>query len=209
MKIIGLVGRKHSGKDTIASCLYDLKGDGVLLIAFADKLKSMASIMSGIPYSHFHDQEKKEVRCHRVVGFGDRLVSPRDVLIEYGNMYRDWFGDDYFVWHVLSKIEKERENYDIIVVTDVRFENECRALKELGSDIYYVSRDDYLGPLPLDSDKSELSVMDVKEKYDCRVLDNNYYCKENEKLTLVENDDGIFDIKIEKMGVPTSEEAFL
>ena len=58
MKLVALSGWKGSGKDTLAN--YLVKKYGFKRLAFADKLKDMASQEYGIPREHFDDPRFKE-----------------------------------------------------------------------------------------------------------------------------------------------------
>lgn len=66
MKIIGVVGKKRSGKDTVAAML----GAGVRRIAFADKLKHVAMQMFGLSFEQCYeaaDQHASETSIDDIV----------------------------------------------------------------------------------------------------------------------------------------------
>jgi len=149
--------------------IYKLEKD-VLILSFAGLLKEHACGLSGIPMEYFHDQSKKETACHRVHGF-ESLVSARDVLIEYGNMFRSYFGDDYFSSYVEHKIKTS--THSIVIVTDTRFPGEINMLKRLGAEFIYINRDKWLGLMDEDADISETSTLVCKNMVSCYEIDNN------------------------------------
>ena len=60
IKLVGLVGVKRSGKDTIAKML----GSQINRIGLADYLKDACSAVFKIPRRHFDEDDKKEAKFH-------------------------------------------------------------------------------------------------------------------------------------------------
>lgn len=123
--VIGLCGKKRSGKDTVHQILKD-KFKCVRRIAFADALKQELAEALKLPVGFI--EERKDVF--------------RLGLQWYGSEYRrGLYGDNYW-------IDKAREVYnrsldwqpDIVVFTDCRFPNEVALIKELGGLLWRVNR---------------------------------------------------------------------
>lgn len=127
MKIIGISGKKKSGKDTIANIICAMN-DGVnIKYAFATELK-------------------KEVAhaCNCSVTFIDTNKDLfRPILQWWGTEYRrNLFGRDYWIRKMRAALEHMKENgVNLVVIPDVRFENEFEFIKyELKAPVYRVER---------------------------------------------------------------------
>jgi hypothetical protein len=134
--IIGIIGAIGSGKDTVAD--YLVKHHGFIRLSFAGKVKDVAHIVFG------WDRElleglTKESRAWREVVDPYWEISPRVALQRIGTeMFRTYIHPDTWVKAVIRTIQATPElNY---VITDCRFENEVKALKDLGGKILYISR---------------------------------------------------------------------
>ena len=146
--IIGITGAIGSGKDTVAD--YLSKHHGFIRLSFAGKVKDVAHIVFG------WDRElleglTKESRAWRELVDPYWGISPRVALQRIGTeMFRTHIHPDTWVKAVIRTIQATPErNY---VITDCRFENEVKALKDLGGKILYVSR----GAMPAWADSARL-----------------------------------------------------
>ncbi len=131
MIIIGITGRKRSGKDTIGE--YLVKNHGFVRVAFADALKEACKIIFGFSDEQVYGDELKEV----VDKYWNH--SPREILQKVGSeLFRDQLsivceniGNDIWIRSVERKIENlQKQGFDRFVVTDVRFENELNFIKK-------------------------------------------------------------------------------
>lgn len=100
-------------------------------------------------------------------------ISGREYLQRYGTeAHRDVFGTDFWIDALLPRPvmgyrggDPERmtrnalvarfPDVDVLVVTDVRFENEARRIRALGGEVWYLDADARLGALPPDAHASE------------------------------------------------------
>lgn len=126
MIIIGISGKKGSGKDTCASLLanellakYRLK---VTLKAFADKLKKCCAILSGQFDWIFYDQNSKNKKA------GLLSMTNRELMQKFGDLTRQL---DQDIWIKLA-LDINNVNTDVLIITDVRFKNEAKAIKDKG-----------------------------------------------------------------------------
>ena len=147
MKLIGLIGFKCSGKDTIADFLVK---NGYKKMAFADNLRNILKVMFNWD-SNFFTQEKKESKDEE---WG---VSPRLMMqllgtefirntcspllnsdIEFNNK------KEKFSYHIkklfLDNINLFNDKNSKIVISDVRFPDEVKFIKWLGGDLIKVNR---------------------------------------------------------------------
>lgn len=154
--LIGLNGQKLSGKDTVGTILvenYDFNR-----VAFADKLKQAAAALMNCSI-HEVDKWKDYDPAYVIVyttstgdlsgkTYKERKASFtwREFLQRFGTeMGRDVFGEDFWVDHCLLNPMKDRipegwaDKVDI-VVTDARFNNELKRIKDLGGYNFRINR---------------------------------------------------------------------
>jgi len=134
--IIGFAAKKGSGKDLIAQHLvekYNFKR-----YAFGDPVKDVCKILFG-----FSDEQlfgdKKEIRDNTLG------IRPRDAFqkidTEFGRKYIHNLFPLLEMKHGELWIEIFKRNYNKnqnIVISDVRFPNEAKAIRELGGVIIYI-----------------------------------------------------------------------
>ena len=127
--IIGLAGRKGSGKSTVAEILKEKYG--YRRLSFATPLKDMIMAM-GVTEDEIFNLDLKEKPIER---FGGR--SPRELLQLLGTEFaRNMVCQDVWVKAVEARIESN----DQIVIDDVRFPNEAEMIREKGGKIIRVTR---------------------------------------------------------------------
>ena len=132
--LIGLSGKAGSGKDTLADIFLNVRGHGVKL-AFAGPLKQACGCLFGLSDRQLHDPILKEQEDSR---WGR---SPRKILQFVGtNLLREQFDKDIFIKTMRSRIEAERANTNMIIVTDCRFENESQLIRDMGGSILHIVR---------------------------------------------------------------------
>lgn len=155
MIVIGLHGKKRSGKDTFASFLVEhFKDKRVARTAFANPLKQMLTDISGVDFFSEEDKETDQVftinmvkfqeytdllldvsvfyqvdKFARIEGFGTLYIysSKRKLMQFFGtDICRKYKGDLYWV----NKLQIP--DTDVLIVTDVRFQTEVDKIKSLG-----------------------------------------------------------------------------
>jgi len=134
--IIGLTGKARAGKDTasamIEESLYDKE---VAVTSFAAPLKTGAQALLGLSYSQLWGDEKDTP----IDWLG---VTPRRVLQTLGT---EWgrYVIDQDIWVKVGMQNAKRlseEGSDIVVFTDVRFDNEARAIRDNGGHVFEIFR---------------------------------------------------------------------
>jgi hypothetical protein len=162
--LIGLHGPARSGKDTIYNILRGMSAEGsnklsrvlVRRDAFADRLK--ISAMAALGYEGTRTElialanlikEQGEIQSfyqtnEAVNGGKGKTISGRSYLQLYGTeAHRDVFTQDFWVKAVLPDgypDPQERDNV-LLVVTDVRFDNEAARVRECGGVMVKIVRD--------------------------------------------------------------------
>ena len=111
--LIAMVGRAKSGKDTAYELIKELYPE-FERIAFADKLKQMTADTLEIPVENLATEKEKY----------------RPYVIFAGNIFRQ-YNKEFWVDQLLFENEVTYKSLPThTVVTDVRFENEIRGLKQ-------------------------------------------------------------------------------
>jgi hypothetical protein len=122
MKCIGISGKKRSGKDTFFNILHKYNPE-YKNIKFADKLKTICSLITGYPIEYFYNGDMYDTY---LPSWG---MTIRQFMQKLGTeTFRDGF--DQNVW-VKSLQDNINEN-DCVVITDVRFLNEAGWVKTNG-----------------------------------------------------------------------------
>lgn len=132
-RLIGLTGLARSGKDTFAMLLHERHG--FKRMAFADPVKLTAVPLFGFSYEYvFSDQFKSEVQQP----WG---LTGREILQKLGTeAIRGTFGDDFWIRRLIDAYLVTYAGIESVVVTDVRFENEAKAIREQGGVIIHIKR---------------------------------------------------------------------
>lgn len=171
--IIGINGYAGSGKDTIgkliqiASCdtlpeskdLEELVNDypnnewwleeksGWQIKKWAGKLKTIASILTGIPIEKFEDQEFKKTKLPPIWSNHGLPTTVREFLQNLGtDALRDGLHPNTWVNALMSDykglydLDTDRTTWPHWVITDTRFPNEARAIKDAGGIVIRVDR---------------------------------------------------------------------
>jgi hypothetical protein len=209
--IIGINGYAGSGKDTVGTIIQYLKAkpqntslEDVLdfplthqwwledmstweIKKWAGKLKSIASMLTGIPQEKFEDQEFKKTNLgpewnKTVRIFGEyydghvedwtdveKPMSVRDFLQKLGtDAIRDGLHTNAWVNALMSDYKKidynddEQPEHPNWIITDTRFPNEAQAIKDAGGLVIRVDRP---GVKPINDHPSEIGLDGWKFDY--------------------------------------------
>lgn len=164
IRLIGLVGKAGSGKDTLAD---EIASFGWEKVAFADSLKRLCMDYLGLSYEDAYTQEGKK-RMNKDWG-----MTNREILQKVGtDAMRDGFDKDVWVKIAKLKIRRMLDEGRKVVVTDCRFDNEAQLIEDLGGIVAEVVRDDASSNLTA-SEKQHASEQPVDRKYVAFTVDNN------------------------------------
>lgn len=161
MKIVGLTGFAKSGKSTVAGFLKELGGQEV---AFAKHLKDVCSVALDIPRDYFDNQEFKEkpffvtlneydigliLRYFQVscVFEPEAIIKHAGVILESPRQIAQYVGTE-----ILRAIDpnihinmafklNENSKAKFLICSDIRFENELKAVKGRGGVVMGIQRD--------------------------------------------------------------------
>ncbi len=161
--IIGLSGYAKSGKDTVAEIIREIQPEKWQIKKFSGKLKTIASIMLGIPEYMFENQDFKS----EILGeewwknYGDfyHQTTVRDFLQLLGtDAIRNGLHTNAWVNALMADYKpRKMDQYSPSnwIVTDVRFPNEAEAIKDRGGVIIRIDRP---GVEPVNAHPSEIAL---------------------------------------------------
>lgn len=134
--IVGLCGRKGSGKDTAAAVLV---AKGYENIKFAGGLKTMLrALLAYQGYGVWEIDEMIEGELKETVTESLAGKDPRYAMQTLGSEWgRMLMGEDFWVATAISRMK----SFDRVVVTDVRFPNEADAIRAEGGIIIGITAD--------------------------------------------------------------------
>ena len=132
--IVGVTGVAGSGKSTFTDLILKITSeDEVEELAFATPLKKAAMELFVFKHKDVYDPKLKEVVDPR---WGK---SPRQILQWLGSeVLRDQFDKDFLIKNLEHRIEASGAS--IIIVSDVRFDNEAEFVKSHGGILVRITR---------------------------------------------------------------------
>jgi hypothetical protein len=140
MKLIGIAGRKGSGKDTFAKPLL-IDNDGEFnLVKFADGLKNMLRSLfrdAGCDAETIEEMiEGKLKETPTDVLFGK---TPREAMQSLGTEWRNMINVGLWLGITDLRLKKlARGGAKGVIITDVRFQHEVEYLRKLGGTVFRI-----------------------------------------------------------------------
>lgn len=159
-KLVALTGRDGVGKSSIAFRLPPPRW----IFPFAAPVKAMVAAL-GFPI----DDKSREVAPDLVPGLTVRHLL-RTVGTEWG---RNTIHPDWWVWLWRRQVEPYLDRSGLIVVDDLRFENEAAEVRRLGGVVVRIVRPGLVRPVehPSDADAVVPDAVVVNDSLDTAVLD--------------------------------------
>lgn len=177
-KLIGICGHASAGKDTVGDYLNQTR-DNTYKLSFADSLKEAAAAMFGIPVMEFYNPKYKE-SPNNFWG-----ISPRQIAQFFGTeLVRENLGrllpdvaENFWITRMVNRItgEGDQPEYtedDVVIIPDVRFQNEYDWVISQGGIIIHLTRDGANGRvgIPGHASEAEINFTSPERTY---MLDNN------------------------------------
>lgn len=166
--LIGITGHKFSGKSTVAKMLSEILGYETH--SFADKLKDITCILSGCTREDLENYDFKENELVpdylRPYCLNADKPTYRAFLQHFGSEVMRGINNNIWIDCTLSNCGKDA------IISDCRFPNEAKAIKERGGIVIKVVRD---GVATGDTHQSETKIDEIEPDY---VFFNNKSLKE-------------------------------
>jgi len=144
MERIGLLGKKGSGKDTLADYLVNTKG--FVKYSFAKPVKDISKILFNLSEEQLYGNLKETIDDK--IGLSPRVIFQR-LGTEFGQdliykLFPELKIKKKYIWLRLFDIFLEKNKDKNIVIADVRFVHEINYLKKLNFNIIKINRKDSL-----------------------------------------------------------------
>ena len=172
--IVGITGKKYSGKDTFAQLLQaELRKINpnlyILIDSFANPLKEILIEHCGFTHADLHDPVKKQ-EMNDFWGFTNRAAAQKLGT----ECMRDNFHPD--VWVKIMELRMKKLAPQILIIPDVRFDNEAKFVSESGGFMIKINRgEDHTAELNNDGGiEGHRSEQGVDPIYINELVDNNY-----------------------------------
>lgn len=182
--LIGICGKKRTGKDTLALILSKLlKEQGTFsgIIHFADHLKQVAAKLTGVEVHYFFNDDLKDVVLPE---WG---MTPRDILMKIDKGLIPQFGGALFVRPVAGAHDLFQKGFSnrATLIADVRFDRETQWLRANNAIMLHLQKDTGLES----ADYSEAGVPILFNEY---VIDNNGTLEDLERQVQALLNQGVF-----------------
>lgn len=167
LRLIGLVGYAGTGKDTVRQLL-ELEHSFVGL-AFADPIRQMLRTLfssNGIDEKYIDERDFKEATIEDLLT--EQPLSYRQMAQTLGTEWGRNLSPDFWLQIAGAFIADQRRRGErLFVISDVRFVNEARWVKDAGGELWRIHRP---GVLPVRPHASEAEI----EHIECdRLIDNS------------------------------------
>lgn len=163
-KLIGISGKKGSGKDTFYDIIIE-KYPEYQNVKFADKLKEICANLTGLPIEYFYN------RKHYSYYMKEWGMTIREMMQRLGtDALRDNFDKQIWIKSAFSNITENQST----VITDVRFENEADEV--LKRDGYLIRIEpSYPGYMNIGDEHPSETGLDDYNKFDFIITNSGSY----------------------------------
>jgi len=140
LRLIGLVGRAGTGKDTVRQLL-ELE-HGFTGLAFADPIRAMLRTLfqaNGLDEKHIDERDHKEVPIEDLLT--EQPVTYRQMAQTLGTEWGRNLSPDFWLQIAGAHIAHQRQRGERqFVISDVRFANEADWIKQAGGELWRIDR---------------------------------------------------------------------
>ena len=139
--IVGLTGRAGSGKDSVGAMLR--KEYGAALLSFAAPLKTLCRDLFDLTDEQVNTLEGKETPDPRWTSAEGKARTPREILQLIGTEGFRAVDPSFWVKRAMANATTLiRGGAPVVVFTDVRFPNECAAIRDSGGIVLRLAKSD-------------------------------------------------------------------
>jgi len=132
--LVGLCGRAQSGKDSVGQFMSHF---GFQKLSYAHRIKDCVKRIFDLTDHQLEDGYEKELPLIEWDG-----LAPRQIMQRFGTEVARNIHEDVWVKHLFNTIDKfRRRSIKGFVITDVRFDNEAKAILRRNGELWWVDRD--------------------------------------------------------------------
>ena len=173
LNLIGLIGVKKSGKDTVGN--YLIENFGFTRYAFGDPVKNICKTLFDLSDEQLTDHKLKEEKDERWD------VSPREMFQRIGTEFGQFELFKIFpelkkkikyreIWVKLFEEWTQKNTDKKVVITDVRFKHEAKKIKDLGGINIRINRnfdkkDNHISEVELNQIPKDLIDFEIDNNY--------------------------------------------
>ena len=132
-KLIGILGRSRSGKDTVANIIMSLYPNQYIVQRFAQPIKNALKEIYDFTPEQLEDDEKELLDSRY-------NITPRKAMQEMTAHYLEKHGGGFFSERVFIKYDREHTISQGIIIPDVRYEHDINAIRTRGGIIIKIIR---------------------------------------------------------------------
>jgi len=153
-RLIGIRGLAGHGKDTVANFIVEYLSPSLIRkVWFAEPLKEMVSIITGLPVDTINADKNRFLPEYN--------MTLRTLMQKVGtDALRNQVHPDIWIHIANRRIQQVPEN-QVVVIPDVRFENEIRYIRENKGIILSVYRPNVGEAMNHESELGQLAIRDV------------------------------------------------
>lgn len=177
MILIGISGKKTSGKTTCAEIIKELFPNKTIIINFGDAVKESLKVIFDFSDSELYGDDKEKVNefwnitPREVMQFYATDLMRNQMLIKFNNI-----GTNLWVKCVEKKINKLLDKDIIVIIADLRFMNEYEMIKRYNGITLRINRNN---TEIYDKHQSEIELDNVKFDYNISNNSTREDLKEN------------------------------
>jgi hypothetical protein len=139
--VLGLSGYARVGKDTAKETIVQVaasRGLRVKTLAMAEALRNLVSFVNPFVVES-NDYYNNLVEKY---GYEEAKGKPgvRDVLVKFGAGVRETIGGNTWLDAVSNSILRLQDDYDLFVISDVRYPNEAKMVQSMNGKVILISR---------------------------------------------------------------------
>ena len=133
-KIIGLLARSRSGKDTVCDYIIsNYPNINIQKCRLAQPVKDAVCALYGFTPEQLEGPEK-DVTDHRIG------VSPRNAMVKITHDVMESMGHDFFSRKLFREFDENRNSTNTIIIPDVRYSHDILEIKKRGGIVIKVER---------------------------------------------------------------------
>jgi hypothetical protein len=134
-KLIGILGRSRSGKDTVANIITDIYPENYTIQRFAQPIKNALREIYEFTPEQLEDDQKE------VIDFRYN-ITPRQAMQEMTTHYLNKHGAGFFSDKVFAKFDNNIPSGRGIIIPDVRYAHDIHQIRSRGGIVIKVIRSD-------------------------------------------------------------------